>query len=168
MKYAPRKVFIKENGEYKELTYEEFSRMEKTDESYAGKKFLPIQGCILEVDEETYKSIYKEQERNRYVQKLEMENIAYQSESSLDNEWVMYGINVLDEEFENRMIDRVLASKLLCAIEQLNNEEQVIVDMIYGKGMSQRKVANALGTTQSTIAYRVQRILDKLRFLMNC
>lgn len=168
MKHAPRKVFIKENSEYKELTYEEFSRMEKTDESYASKKFLPIQGCILEVDEETYKSIYKEQERNRYVQKLEMENIAYQSESSLDNEWVMYGINVVDEEFENRMIDRVLISKLLCAIEQLNSEEKVIVDMIYGKGMSQRKAANALGTTQSTIEYRVQRILDKLRFLMNC
>ena len=38
MKYAPRRVFIKESGEYKELKYDEFCRMNKSDESFTKKK----------------------------------------------------------------------------------------------------------------------------------
>lgn len=49
--YAPRKVFILENGGYTELSYEEFCRRRKTDPSYGDKLFLPLYGMIMEVVE---------------------------------------------------------------------------------------------------------------------
>ncbi len=37
MKYAPKKVFILENGKYKEITYSELQELEQSDKSYAEK-----------------------------------------------------------------------------------------------------------------------------------
>ena len=40
-KYAPRKVFILENGEYVELTYEEFESCKANDPTYEDRYFIP-------------------------------------------------------------------------------------------------------------------------------
>ncbi len=40
MKYAPRKVFIKENNVYVELSYKDFCRRRKADQSYMDKLFI--------------------------------------------------------------------------------------------------------------------------------
>ena len=53
-KYAPRKVFILENGEYIEISYEELCRREENDPSYKDKFFIPLHGMIMEVDETAY------------------------------------------------------------------------------------------------------------------
>ena len=50
MKYAPRKVYIKESGRYVELSYMDFCRHRQADQSY--KLFIPVQGCLLEVVQE--------------------------------------------------------------------------------------------------------------------
>ena len=39
-KYAPRKVFILENGEYVELTYEEFESCKANDPTYEDRYFI--------------------------------------------------------------------------------------------------------------------------------
>lgn len=39
-KYAPRKVFILENGEYVELTYEEFESRKANDPTYEDRYFI--------------------------------------------------------------------------------------------------------------------------------
>ena len=49
-KYAPRKVFILENGEYVEISYEELCRREENDPSYKDKLFLPLYGMIKETN----------------------------------------------------------------------------------------------------------------------
>ncbi|HEQ3036030.1 TPA: sigma-70 family RNA polymerase sigma factor, partial [Streptococcus pyogenes] len=49
MKYAPRKVYIKESGRYVELSYTDFCRRRESDQTYMDKLFIPIQGCLLEV-----------------------------------------------------------------------------------------------------------------------
>ena len=43
MKYAPRKVYIKENNVYVELSYKDFCRRRKADQSYMDKLFIPVQ-----------------------------------------------------------------------------------------------------------------------------
>ena len=67
MKYAPRKVYIKESGGYAELTYTDFCRRRQTDQSYMDKLFIPVQGCLLEVVREQYVEFYKDKERWRYL-----------------------------------------------------------------------------------------------------
>lgn len=59
MKYAPKKVFILDNGSYTELSYEEFCSLKENDISYADKFFIPLHGMLLEVTEETYRDFYK-------------------------------------------------------------------------------------------------------------
>ena len=47
VKYAPRKVFIKESGRYVELSYMDFCRRRESDQTYMDKLFIPVQGCLL-------------------------------------------------------------------------------------------------------------------------
>ena len=59
MKYAPRKVYIKESGGYVELSYTEFCRCRESDQTYMDKLFIPVQGCLLEVVREQYTDEYR-------------------------------------------------------------------------------------------------------------
>ena len=63
MKYAPRKVYIKESGGYVELSYQDFCYRWQADQSYMDKLFIPVQGCLLEAVREQYADFYKEKER---------------------------------------------------------------------------------------------------------
>ena len=54
VKYAPRKVYIRESGGYVVLSYTEFCRCRESDQTYMDKLFIPIQGCLLEVVREQY------------------------------------------------------------------------------------------------------------------
>ncbi len=63
MKYAPRKVYIKKDGDYVELSYQDFCRRRQTDQSYMDKLFIPVQGCLLEVVREQYTDFYRDKER---------------------------------------------------------------------------------------------------------
>ena len=71
VKYAPRKVYIRESGGYVELSYTEFCRCRESDQTYMDKLFIPIQGCLLEVVREQYTDFYRDKERWRYLQKLD-------------------------------------------------------------------------------------------------
>ncbi len=67
MKYAPRKVYIKENGNYVELSYTDFCRRREADHTYSDKLFIPVQGCLIEVMREQYTDFYRDKERWRYL-----------------------------------------------------------------------------------------------------
>ena len=67
MKYAPKKVFILENNEYVEITYEELCHREATDKSYEDKLFLPLHGMLMEVTEDVYADFYRDQRRQQYI-----------------------------------------------------------------------------------------------------
>ena len=67
MRYAPRKVYIKESGGYVELSYTDFCRRRQADQSYMDKLFIPVQGCLLEVVREQYTDFYRDKERWRLV-----------------------------------------------------------------------------------------------------
>ena len=57
VKYALRKVYIRESGGYVELTYTDFCHRRQADQSYMDKLFIPMQGCLLEVVREQYTSM---------------------------------------------------------------------------------------------------------------
>ena len=166
MKYAPRKVFIKENGEYIPLWYADFCRLKKENKDFEKKRFVPVQGCLLEVDENTYKEIYREYERNRYVQKLERENTVCRAEAIGNNEAVSADVATSKDDLENQVINRVMVEKLASALQQLEPEESVIIDLVYYKGMSKRSAAKLIGFTQSTMEYKMKKLIRKLKAIM--
>ena len=86
MKYAPRKVYIKENGGYVELSYMDFCRRRQADQSYMDKLFIPVQGCLLEVVREQYTDFYRDKERWRYLKKLDTNHSLLSLEGFTDSE----------------------------------------------------------------------------------
>lgn len=74
MKNTPKKVFILENGNYKELSYEDFCSFKENDISYADKLFIPLHGMLMEVTEETYRNFYKSKRRQKYIDERSAEN----------------------------------------------------------------------------------------------
>ena len=59
MKKQSKAVYIIENGEYTELTYEEFHRREQICPLYADKLFLLLYGRLMEVSKEDYMEFYR-------------------------------------------------------------------------------------------------------------
>ena len=116
MKYAPRKVYIKENGGYVELSYMDFCRRRQADQSYMDKLFIPVQGCLLEVVREQYADFYKEKERWRYLKKLDTNHSLLSLEGFTDSEGnildfiVDEAVDVAETVVRAVMVDRLKAA----------------------------------------------------------
>ena len=164
MKYAPRKVYIKENNVYVELSYTDFCRRRQADQSYMDKLFIPVQGCLLEVVREQYADFYKEKERWRYLQKLDTNHKLLSLEGFTDSEGNVLDF-VVDEAVDvaETVVNAVMVDRLKAALPLLSGSEQALIKAIFFEELSERKVGLRLGVTQSVVNKRKAKILAKLR-----
>ena len=65
MDHTPKKVFILENGEYIEITFQELYQRRQNDSNFRERKFLLEDGFLMEVREHEYVSFRKEKRRQR-------------------------------------------------------------------------------------------------------
>ena len=164
MKYAPRKVYIKENGSYVELSYTEFCRRRNVNQTYMDKLFIPIQGCLLEVVREQYTDFYRDKERWRYLQKLDTKNSLVSLDGFMDSEG-----NVLDflvdetVDIAETVVHALMVDRLKAALPLLSDSEQALIRAIFFEELSEREVGLRLGVTQSVVNKRKAKILMKLR-----
>ena len=164
MKYAPRKVYIKESGGYVELSYTDFCRHRQVDQSYKGKLFIPIQGCLIEVVREQYADFYKDKERWRYLQKLDTNHNLLSLEGFTDSEGNVIDF-VVDEAVDvvETVVNAVMVDRLKAALPLLSGSEQALINAIFFEELSEREVGLRLGVTQSVVNKRKSKILAKLR-----
>ena len=167
MKYAPRKVYIKESGGYVELSYTDFCRRRKADQTYMDKLFIPIQGCLLEVMREQYTDFYRDKERWRYLQKLDTRNSLLSLEGFTDSEGNVLDF-IVDEatDIAETVINAVMLDRLKTALSLLSDSEQALIKAIFFEELSEREVGLRLGITQSVVNKRKAKILAKLRKIM--
>lgn len=164
MKYAPRKVYIKENDGYAELSYTEFCRRRNADQTYMDKLFIPIQGCLLEVVREQYTDFYRDKERWRYLQKLDAKNGLLSLEGFTDDDGNVLDF-VVDETIDiaEIVVNAVMTDRLKAALPLLSDSEQALIRAIFFEELSEREVGARLGITQSVVNKRKAKILRKLR-----
>ena len=164
MKYAPRKVYIKESGGYVELSYTDFCRHRQADQSYMDKLFIPIQGCLLEVVREQYTEFYRDKERWRYLKKLDTKNSLLSLEGFTDSEGNVLDF-IVDEavDVSETVIHAVMVDRLKAVLPLLSDGEQALIQAIFFDGLSEREVGLRLGLTQSVVNKRKAKILAKLR-----
>ena len=74
MKNTLDKVFILEDGSYTEINYEELCRRTEIDKAYEDKLFLPLHGMLMEVEEDEYRTFYKNVRRQKYLRERSIEN----------------------------------------------------------------------------------------------
>ena len=164
MKYAPRKVYIKEIGIYVELSYTDFCRRREAEQRYMDKLFIPVQGCLLEVEREQYADFYKDKERWRYLKKLDTKNGLLSLEGFTDSEGNVIDF-IVDEavDISESVVHTVMADRLKTALSLLSGSEQALVKAIFFEELSEREVAVRLGITQSVVNKRKAKIFAKLR-----
>ena len=164
MKYAPEKVFILENGKYKEITYSELQELEQSDNSYANKLFLPMYGMLMEVTEETYKWYYKDKRRQKYIDERSMLNgdVSY---DALDTDETL-GAEVFADiktDVEAAVINKMTVAKLRKAFLLLLPDERELIKILFFDDETERKAAEIYGVSQVAIHKRKNKILAKLK-----
>ena len=167
MKYAPRKVYIKKNGGYVELSYTDFCCRRQADQSYMDKLFIPVQGCLLEVVREQYTDFYRDKERWRYLKKLDTNHKLLSLDGFTDSEGNVLDF-VVDEAVDvaESVVHAVIIDRLKAALPLLSDSEQVLIQAIFFEELSEREVGLRLGVTQSVVNKRKSKTLAKLRKIM--
>ena len=167
MKYAPRKVYIKENNVYVELSYTDFCRRRQADQSYMDKLFIPVQGCLLEVVREQYTDFYQDKERWRYLKKLDTTHKLLSLEGFTDGEGNVIDF-IVDEAVDvaETVVHAVMVDRLKAALPLLSDGEQTLINAIFFEELSEREVGLRLGITQSVVNKRKSKILAKLKKIM--
>ena len=168
MKYAPKKVFIKENDVYIEITNEEHEARKATDKQYAKRWFVPMHGMLMEVEEEFYKDFYRQKERDDYLSwRAKNKDISY---NDYDTEECS-GEDMLidpDDDVATQVTDKLMLEKLCSVLPLLPEDEYKLIHEHYFLGISQVELSALYGRNQSNISRKIARILEKLKnFLEN-
>lgn len=74
VKHASKKVFILEDGEYIEISYEEFCQHKETDTTYKDKLFIFLHGMLMEVTANDYLEFHKDKRRQKYIDERSVDN----------------------------------------------------------------------------------------------
>ncbi|MBS5452945.1 MAG: hypothetical protein KHX38_05415 [Ruminococcus sp.] len=164
--FAKNKCFIKTEKGYKEITYEELLHIEEADPSYKDRKFLVLHGMLVEVSLEDYQAFYKEYNRQRYTQRLSMENgdISY---DMLTNEDFNGADFLMDKSDTVELVEkRMQAEQLRTILALLPKEDIELIEALFYKGMTERDMAGKYQISQAAVHKRKQRILEKLKKLL--
>lgn len=169
VKYAPKKVFILENGKYKEITYSELQKLEQSDKSYAEKFFLPLYGMLMEVTAETYKAYYKDKRRQKYIDERSLLNgdVSY---DALDTDETLGAEVFADKktDVEAAVINKMTVAELRKAFLLLSPDEKKLLIEHFFDEKSQVELSKQYGVNQSSISRKINRIIAKLKkFLEN-
>lgn len=164
MKYAPKKVFILEKDNYKEITYSELKQLEQADKSYMDKFFLPLHGMLMEVTEETYRDYYRDKRRQKYIDERSRLNgdVSY---NALDTDETL-GEDVFADEktdVEAEVINKMTVAELRKAFLLLSPDERELIKILFIDGVTERKASEIYGVSQVAIHKRKNKILAKLK-----
>ena len=169
VKYAPRKVYIRESGGYVELSYTEFCRCRESDQTYMDKLFIPIQGCLLEVVREQYTDFYRDKERWRYLQKLDADNSLMSLEAIENADDSGNGFEFIADEtvdVAETVVRRMMLDKLKSSLTLLSEEERTLIQQHFYEGKSQVELSRIYGINQSSVSRHIMKILQKLKKLL--
>lgn len=165
--YAPKKVFILENDEYIEITYEELCHREESDPSYEDKFFLPMHGMLLEVNKSDFDGFYKAHNRQIYlgVSASRRGDISYNAFDTDEFNGEDFLVDESEDIAEQATLN-VMSDKLRFVMSTLTEEENELVQALFYRELSEREWSRITGIPQKTINYRKRRILAKLKKLL--
>lgn len=166
VKYTPKKVFILEEGKYQEITYAELQNREAEKEEYRSKRFLPLYGMLMEVTEEDYRSYYKDERRQRYIEERAREFGLFSYDALTTEEFNGEDILVDSMDAEEEVEVRLMLEKLRGALLSLSEDERSFIRQHFFEGKSQTELSLLYGVNQSSISRKLARILSKLKKLL--
>lgn len=167
MKKEPKAVYIIENGEYTELTYEEFRRREQICPLYADKLFLPLYGSLMEVSKEDYEEYYRQRNRQIYIDRRASRNGDVSYNALTTDEFNGEDILIAEQpDVCDTVVESIMTDKLKEAILKLTDEEQLLIYRHYYADIPGTELAEIYGVSQQAISKRIAKIRVKLKNLL--
>ncbi len=131
--------------------------------------YLFLGDLKVDVSEEVYKGYWQETNRENYLKKLDKENrLGYFSEFVSDE---------VGRSMEERLIDKAVDLEKLVevkiqiealnrALDNLSPEEREIIQALFYEEIPQRDLAKKLNISQGAVFRRKEKILRKLKVLL--
>ena len=167
MKKEPKAVYIIENGEYTELTYEEFRRREQICPLYADKLFLSLYGRLMEVSKEDYEEYYRQRNRQIYIDRRASRNGDVSYNALTTDEFNGEDILIAEQpDVCDTVVESIMTDKLKEAILKLTDEEQLLIYRHYYADIPGTELAEIYGVSQQAISKRIAKIRVKLKNLL--
>lgn len=167
MKKEPKAVYIIENGEYTELTYEEFRRREQICPLYADKLFLSLYGRLMEVSKEDYEEYYRQRNRQIYIDRRASRNGDVSYNALTTDEFNGEDILIAEQpDVCDTVVESIMTDKLKEAILKLTDEEQLLIYRHYYADIPGTELAEIYGVSQQAISKRITKIRAKLKNLL--
>lgn len=165
MRYAPRKVFILEDGKYIETSYENY---QKLIDKNPMRRFLLLGGMLMEVSEEDYVQMNREKSRIQYQCKMakKMGEFSYDAVGGDDFD----GVVILENhspDVSEVVEQRIMVDKLYEAIQLLSDEEAELIKALFFNNVSEREYSREKGISHTAVQKRRQKALEKLRNMID-
>ena len=128
--------------------------------------YLYVNGQKVKVSEEIYKVYWREREHEKYLEQVDRKNHLLFF-SSLDQDG-HFAETLVDEsvDVENIVETQMMIEAVRNAISKLNAEERDIIERLYFNDETLSSVARDKGVTYQTIQWRKDRILRKLKEIL--
>ena len=128
----------------------------------AEEYYIVINGEKVPVSEEVYYAFKRPAWRERKRRQIRSDK-----ERSLE----VFLADGLDIPSDQALVDEIVADKLLLdmlivALDELTEDERSLIDALFYQEKSERAVAKETGVSQNTVNYHKNRLLDKLRNLI--
>ena len=141
--------------------------------------YLYVEGKPVKVSEEVYREYYRAEDKERYFMgKLkkghiridpDTQEICYVSSRELSYEQLMeqdWQFAAPGDSVEDRVVRAELLEKLQAVLQSLSLEEMALLEELFYLEKTEREVAGMYAVSQNTIHYRKNRILEKLKKMM--
>lgn len=128
----------------------------------ANEYYISIDGEKVQVTEEVYRAFKRPAWAERKRRKVRAD-----IERSLDL-FMDYGFDIPSD---NTLVDEIVEDKLLldillAALDELTADERSLIDALFYQEKSEREVAKETGVSQDTVNYHKNKLLCKLRKLI--
>lgn len=164
MRYAPNKIFMLEDGQYIEISYEYYQRLV---EENSMRRFWLFGGMLMELPEEDYVQMNREKSRMQYhwekAKQVGLFSFDSLGADDFNGQMILgdYGPDV-GEEVEQR----IMSEKLHEAIKELSDEDAELVQALFFEGVTERTYAEKLNISQVAVHKRKKKVLEKLRKIL--
>ena len=132
------------------------------------KYFIPIEGKLIEVEENVYVAYYKMGRRERYLEERDHANNVL-SYDALDQNGLVGQEMFKDTEsgsLEDMALAKELNDQLHRCIAMLPKAERELIQALYFDGMSDTEYSKRIKRSQQIVSYNHKKILSKLKMLM--
>jgi len=130
---------------------------------------IRVKGKLVEVTPEVYYTFYRMKRQEEWQdQKKKDHNVM--SYDALDTEDFVGVETIPDTDspgVEEILMEKDLKKRLSQAVEALPKLDRELIQAIYFKGTSAEQYAESIGMTKRGVNKRLQKILSKIRIIMN-